>query len=495
VVLDNSNRNLPVASVTTESIKAKRTSNLILLSVCIGQCIVGLDQRAMTVALPTLAQSFNTPFTTIQWTILVYDLVLVGLIITMGRLGDLFGRRRFYTLGFVIFVIASAICGLTQSTGQLIFFRALQALGGSMIAANGRAIVSVHLPQEQRGRALGLTSTAFHIGFLTGPALGGFLIDSIGWRWIFYINLPFSLAGAYLAWKVVPEIQTASSTDTKKQNIDVAGALLLLVTNGLFIYAIDQLPRVGWRHPIFLTTLGLALIAGIFLLRTEARAPAPILTLSMFRNRQFSSGIASLFLIAATLSAINFLLPFFLQNLLGYAPSQVGWIIVADSVIIMGMAPIAGALSDRFGSRLLCTIGVAVIAVAQIFLATLNLQSSLLRIMLPLIIWGIGWALFNAPNQSSILGAVSQERIGAAAGMIATTARAGGAMGVALSATLFGYLLAGAGLTNNQVNSPHGWRAAPEVFMNSFSTTIYVLSIFTLLAVFSSAVRGTKRDE
>lgn len=442
-----------------------------------------------------MAKIFDTPFTTIQWTILVYDLVLIGLIITMGRLGDLFGRRRFYSLGFLIFVTGSAICGLTQSTGQLIFFRAVQAIGGSMIAANGRAIVSVNLPVEERGRALGLTSTAFHIGFLTGPSLGGFLIDSIGWRWIFYINLPFSLAGAYLAWKVVPETRMESATDPNKNAIDAAGALLLLLTNGLFIYAIDQLPRVGWHHPSFLVTLGLALIAGMFLLHTEARAAAPILTLSMFRIRPFSAGIASLFLIAATLSAINFLLPFFLQNLLGYSPSQVGWIIVADSVIIMVIAPIAGALSDRLGSRLLCTIGVAVIAVAQIFLATLNLHSSLARIMLPLIIWGIGWALFNAPNQSSILGAVRQERIGAAAGMIATTARTGGAMGVALSATLFGYLLDGAGVPSSQVNSPEGWRAAPEIFMSGFSTTIFVLSGFTALAVFLSAVRGARRAD
>src|SRR5207344_1311274 len=131
-------------------------------------------------------------------------------------------------------------------------------------------------------------------------------------------------------------------------------------------------------------------IALLFLLRVEAKTTTPILTLSMFRSRLFSAGIASLFLIAGTLSAINFLLPFFLQNLLGYSPSQVGWIIVADSVIIMIMAPIAGALSDRLGSRLLCTIGVAVIAVAQIFLATLDLHSSLVRIMLPLVIWGIG---------------------------------------------------------------------------------------------------------
>src|SRR5688572_10665004 len=239
-----------------EQQKSRRSSRLILLSVCIGQAIVGLDQRAITVALPTLTTTFHTAFTTIQWTILIYDLVLIGLIITMGRLGDLFGRRRFYSVGFLIFVTASAVCGLSQTAGQLIFFRALQALGGSMIAANGRAIVSVNLPQQERGRALGLTSTAFHIGFLTGPSLGGFLIDTIGWRWIFYINMPFSILGAYLAWKVVPETRAR-----ERFAVDLPGAFLLLVTNGLFIYAIDQLPRLGWRHPVFLLTLALSGIA------------------------------------------------------------------------------------------------------------------------------------------------------------------------------------------------------------------------------------------
>ena len=457
------------------------------MSVCIGQTIVGLDQRAITVALPTLTSTFHAAFTTIQWTILVYDLVLIGLIITMGRLGDLFGRRRFYSIGFLIFVIASSVCGLSQSAGQLIFFRALQAVGGSMIAANGRAIVSVNLPPEERGRALGLTSTAFHIGFLTGPSLGGFLIDTIGWRWIFYINMPFSLAGAYLAWKVIPETRLEGKTA-----IDIPGAVLLLVTNSLFIYAIDQLPRIGWHHPQFLLILALSVIALLLLLRTESRATTPILILSMFWARLFSAGIMSLFLISGTLSAINFLLPFFLQNLLGYAPSQVGWIIVADSVIIMIMAPVAGALSDRLGSRLLCTTGCTVIAVAQFFLATLDLDSSLFRIILPLALWGIGWALFNAPNQSSILGSVAQEKIGAAAGMIATTARTGGAMGVALSATLFGYLLSVAGVSGGQIGSPESWRAAPDTFMSAFSTTIYVLNFFTLLAVISSAIRGKR---
>jgi MFS family permease len=252
--------------------KTRWTLRLILLNVCIGQTVVGLDQRAITVALPTLTDTFHTAFTTVQWVVLVYDLILIGLIITMGRLGDLFGRRRFYSLGFLIFVAASALCGISQTPGQMIFFRAIQAIGGSMIAANGRAIVSVALPREERGRALGLTSTAFHIGFLTGPSLGGFLIDTVGWRWIFYINLPIALWGAYLAWKIIPETKAEG-----KVSVDIPGAILLLLTNGLFIYAIDLLPRLGWRHPTFVVTLLLSLVAMAFLLFAETRAKTPIL--------------------------------------------------------------------------------------------------------------------------------------------------------------------------------------------------------------------------
>src|SRR6478735_716132 len=167
-------------TATAAPARLRQSSRLILLSVCIGQTIVGLDQRAITVALPTLTTTFHAAFTTIQWTILVYD--------------------------------------------------------------------------------LGLTSTAFHIGFLTGPSLGGFLIDTIGWRWIFYINMPFSLWGAYLAWKVIPKTRLPG-----KFAVDIPGALLLLVTNGLFIYAIDQLPRIGWYHPMFLLTLALSVIMLFFL--------------------------------------------------------------------------------------------------------------------------------------------------------------------------------------------------------------------------------------
>jgi MFS family permease len=202
----------------------------------------------------------------------------------------------------------------------------------------------------------------------------------------------------------------------------------------------------------------------------------------------------SLFLISASLSAINFLLPFYLQNLLGFSASQVGWIIVADSAIIMVIAPIAGSLSDRVGSRLLCTIGCGIIVIAQFFVASLDLHAAILRVMLPLALWGIGWALFNSPNQSAILGAVTTDKIGASVGMIATSARTGGTIGVALSATLFSYFLSAAGLNSAQIDSPQSWQASPDIFMNAFNFTVRIVNLFSLLAVLFSAVRGPRRE-
>jgi EmrB/QacA subfamily drug resistance transporter len=472
-----------------ESQTKRSTVRLILLNVCVGQFIVGLDQRALLVALPTLTQTFSTSLTTIQWVLLGYDLTLIGLVITVGRLGDLFGRRRIYAGGFLLFVLGSALCGVAQSAAQIIFFRALQAAGGAMIAANGRAVASVAFPPNQRGKAMGFASMAFHIGFLTGPTLGGFLIDSIGWRWIFYINLPIGIWGAYLAWKLLEE----SKEEHDKISVDFTGAVLLMLTNSLFIYGMNQLPHVGWREPTVVSTISLAAVALALFVFVEMRTRMPILSFSLFRNRLFTASIFSLFFITSTQSAISFLMPFYLQNILHYSPSQMGWIIIASSVVIVMVAPIAGWLSDRLGSRLLCTVGSGLIVIGQFFIASLDLNSSVPRIIFPLALSGLGWALFNSPNQSAILGSVPRDEVGTASGMNTTVARTGGAMGVALSATVFTYGLAAAGLTGAQIESPQTWGSAPEVFMRSFNHTVHIVNFFTLLSVFFSAVRGTRR--
>jgi EmrB/QacA subfamily drug resistance transporter len=461
-----------------------------LINVCVGQFVVGLDQRALLVALPTLSHTFNTSLTTIQWVLLIYDLVLIGLVITVGRLGDLFGRRRIYAGGFLVFVFSSALCGAAQSAGQIILFRGLQAIGGAMIAANGRAVASVALPSDQRGKAMGFASMAFHIGFLTGPTLGGFLIDTIGWRWIFYLNLPVGIWGACLAWKLLEEIQE----NGKGISVDFPGAILLMLTCSLFIYGMNQLPHVGWRDPAVVQTMVLSLLAfGLFVF-VELRARMPILSFSLFRNRLFSASILSLFFITSTQAAISFLMPFYLQNILHFSPAQMGWILIANSVVIVMVAPIAGWMSDRFGSRLLCTLGSSLIVIAQFFIASLELDASIAQIIFPLMLSGLGWAIFNSPNQSAILGSVPRDKLGTASGMNTTAARLGGAMGVAWSATLFTYGLTAAGLSPLEIESPQSWGASPEVFVRSFNHTVHVVNVFTLLSILFSAVRGSRQE-
>ena len=468
----------------------QRRLTLILINVCVGQFVVGLDQRALLVALPTLTQTFNTSLTTIQWVLLIYDLLLIGTVITVGRLGDLFGRRRFYAAGFLIFVLSSALCGAAQAAWQIILFRGLQAIGGAMITANGRAVASVAFPSNQRGKAMGFASMAFHIGFLTGPTLGGFLIDTIGWRWIFYLNLPIGIWGAYLAWQLIEE----SKEDGAGVSVDFTGAILLMIAYSLFIYGMNELPHLSWRDPLVIRSLVLSAGAGALFVWVELRSSMPILSFSLFRNRLFAASMLSLFFITSTQSAISFLMPFYLQNILHYSPTQMGWIIIANSVVIILVAPIAGWMSDRMGSRLLCTVGSAVIVIGQFFIASLGLTSSVVRLIFPLALTGLGWAIFNSPNQSAILGSVPRDKLGTASGMNTTTARTGGAMGVALSATLFTYGLAGAGLSRAQIEAPQSWGAAPEIFVQSFNHTVHIVNFFTLLSVFFSAVRGARQE-
>ena len=468
----------------------QRRLRWILLNVCVGQFIVGLDQRALLVALPTLTHTFNTSLTTIQWVLLIYDLTLIGLVITVGRLGDLFGRRRFYTSGFLLFVVSSALCGAAQSATQIILFRALQAVGGAMISANGRAVASIAFPSSERGKAMGVSSMAFHVGFLTGPTLGGFLIDTLGWRWIFFINLPVGIWGASLAWKLLEE----SRERVERISIDFPGAILLMMTCSLLIYGMNQLPHVGWHDPTVLRPLGLFVLALALFIFVELRSPMPILSFALFKNRLFTASMFSLFFITSTQSAISFLLPFYLQNILHFSPTQMGWIIVANSVVIVMVAPLAGWLSDRLGSRLLCTFGSVLIVIGQFFVASLGIDSSVLRIIFPIALSGLGWGLFNSPNQSAILGSVPRDKLGTASGMNTTTARTGGAMGVALAATLFTYGLTAAGLSQLQTESPESWGVSPSIIMQSFNHTVHVVNIFTLLSVFFSAVRGPRQE-
>lgn len=452
--------------------------------------MVAINARAMIVSLPTLTEVFHTNLSLIQWALLVYDLAVIGLVLTLSRLGDLFGRKWIYIIGLLLFTLGSALCGLVQSPAQLIACRIIQGIGGAMIMAHGRAIASIVVPASQRGKALGLTSMAYHVGYMTGPTLGGFIIDTIGWRWIFYVNIPTGLASAYFAWKILRD----RIPSEERAKVDYLGAVLLLITNTCFVYAMNQFPHLGLQHPLVLSFTLISALALFFFIRTELRVKTPILDLDLFRNRLFSAANLSLLFITATQSAIGVLLPFYLQNLMGFTPTQMGWIIIANSVVIIMVAPIAGGLSDRFGSRLLCSIGATLIVVGQFLIGSLDRKSTIFQMIFPQALTGLGWAVFNSPNQSAILGTVPRDKVGVASGMTVTTARIGAVIGIALSGVLLTQGLYNGGMPAEQIESPRTWGASPEIFLDAFSHAIHVINSFAVLAIIFSAVRGGNKD-
>ena len=465
-------------------------SRLVLYQVSLGLVLVAVNHRAILVALPTLTHVFRADLSFIQWVLLVYDLAVIGLVLTLGRLGDLFGRKWIYILGFILFVLSSALCGFAQTSAQLIAFRVLQGIGGAIILANGRALVSINSPPSERGKALGLTSTAYHVGYMTGPTLGGFIIDTIGWRWIFFMTIPVGLLSAYFAWRVLKEREKSKASI----KVDWPGAMYLLLANICFVYALNQLPHLGFGHPVVFSFFIVSLASLALFIHTERKVITPILSLSLFRNRLFTASNLSLFFVTSTQSAISVLLPFYFQNLMGFTPTQMGWLLIGSSAVIILFAPLAGWLSDRFGSRLLCSIGAAIIVLGQYLIASFTLNSSVFQLVLPQVLIGLGWALFNSPNQSAIISAVSRDQVGAASGMTVTTARVGGAIGIALSGAIMTYALSAGGLTSGQIESPESWSAAPAHFLSAFSFTAHFLNVFALLAVLFSALRGANKN-
>lgn len=203
-----------------------RLQRLALVNVCLGQFMSALDSRSVTVALPTLSVYFDASLAVVQWVPLAYQLTIVGLVLSMARLGDKLGRKKIYGLGFVLLGGGSASCGLSGQLWQIIGFRVVEAVGGALVLANGRAIASTLYAREGRGRALGMMSMSFHLGYITGPSIGGFLVDTVGWRWIFFMNLPVAVAAASMAWKVLPE----SVTEKRDYSLDPVGMITLLMT-------------------------------------------------------------------------------------------------------------------------------------------------------------------------------------------------------------------------------------------------------------------------
>jgi EmrB/QacA subfamily drug resistance transporter len=453
------------------------TKWLVLAAVGIGTFMSALDGSVVNTILPVITQYFRSDVATIEWVVTVYLLVVSGLLLSFGRLGDLRGNKRVYLWGFMIFVLGSVLSGLSPAPLSLIAARAFQALGAAMLFANSPAILTKTFPAAQRGQALGLQGTMTYLGLTTGPFLGGWLADTFSWHAVFFINLPIGLLAAWLSWRVIPRDVPAE----RQERFDLSGAFTFMAGLVALLLGLNQGNSWGWFSPL---TLGL-FFASIVILAVfvwiESRAPAPMLDLSLFRSRVFNLATVSPILNYLCVYGVLFLMPFYLIQGRGLSAAQAGLILTAQPLVMALTAPFAGTFSDRIGSQIPTTIGMLILTVGLFLLSRLSPTSPFIHAILGLAVSGLGVGLFVAPNNSALMGAAPRSRQGIASGVLALARNVGMVLGIGLTGAIFTTYLS------------RGDANLPSVLVPAVNAGFLFTSGVALLAALASFARGDDR--
>ncbi|MGA7272167.1 MAG: DHA2 family efflux MFS transporter permease subunit, partial [Acidimicrobiia bacterium] len=351
---------------------------LVLLAIGIGTFMSALDGSVVNTILPVVTEYFRTDVATVEWVVTTYLLVVSGLLLSVGRLGDLRGNKVAYIWGFVIFVIGSALCGSAPTPVFLIAARGLQAVGAAMLFANSPAILTKNFPASQRGQALGLQGAMTYLGLTTGPFLGGWLADTFGWHSVFYINIPIGLIAIWLSVSVIPRDIPTGQTE----KFDLAGAFTFMVGLVALLFALNQGHNLGWTSPLILGLFIASLLTLGLFTWIEMRVPAPMLDLSLFKRRVFSMSTVSPVLNYICVYSVLFLTPFYLIQGRGLSASQAGLILTSQPIIMALTAPFSGRLSDKVGSRIPTTLGMLILAIGLFIVSRLTLESPVWLVVL-----------------------------------------------------------------------------------------------------------------
>lgn len=442
-----------------------------------GVYMATLDSGIVNVALPTLTHAFDAPVVQTQWVILGYLLCITGLLLPAGRLADIAGRKKVFLGGFVIFTLASALCGLAPSLWALVAARVVQGVGGAMMQANSLALVTQAFPGSERGQALGLNMAIVSAGLLSGPVVGGLIIEWFGWPWIFFVNVPIGIVATLFGVRQLREAPVRPG-----QRFDLPGAaLFLLLVVGLLL-TLNAGGQQSWTAPPVLV-LGAATVgAGLLLWAAERRAAQPMIEVALFRNQGFRASILAAFMLFLGVSHTQLLLPFYLERVVGLTTAQVGLLLVTGPATVLVLAPIAGALSDRLGSRLLATIGALVGVAGLVSMALLRADSTVVDIVPRQMLVAIGMALFGSPNGSALFGSLPRERYGVGGAYQSLTRNLGQSIGQASAAALWTAVVmaAAGGLDVNQ--------APVEALMAGFGAAFAVAAVLALLGAVISLV-------
>ncbi|HKZ15441.1 MAG TPA: MFS transporter [Solirubrobacterales bacterium] len=401
---------------------------LVLAICCMSILIVGLDVTILNVALPSIQRDFDASVSGAQWTIDAYTLVIACLLILSGSTGDRLGRRRTFQVGLATFTLGSALCSLAPGLGWLIGFRMVQAIGGAMLNPVALSIVTnVFTEPRDRARAIGWWGGVAGVSIAGGPLIGGLLVQAIGWRSVFWVNIPVGIAAILLTARYVPESKAAHP-----RRIDPLGQVLMILTLGLLVFGIIEAPNHGWGSDLILACFAGALAGGAALIFWEARHPEPLIDLRFFRSPPFSGAAVVSVCAFVSLGGFLFLNTLYLQEVRGFSPLHAGVALLPMAALMMVFSPLSGKLIGRRGPRPSLVLGgIGVLAAGLVAaLPTGEPGNARLIIAFALLGTGLGWA--NAAITNTAVAGMPREQAGVAAAVASTTRQLGSALGVAI---------------------------------------------------------------
>ncbi len=457
---------------------------LVFTLTAVGIFMSTLDSSIVNIALPAIMQDLGASLAVTEWVVMIYLLTVSSLLLCFGRLSDIKGRRWVHSRGLFIFTLGSLFCGLSNAVHMLIISRCFQGLGSAMVMACSPALVSDAFPKSERGKALGLVGAVVASGLSVGPALGGFILHIASWQYIFYLNLPIGFLAAAGSATL---LKGGKADETRPETFDWAGAALMAACLATFLTAVTHAHEWGYASPKSLAFFASALIFGILAAWVETRVSHPLFEPGLLRIRIFTLPALSAMILFLSLFTIVFLMPFFLMYPCGFSENHAGYILVTLFIFLFAVSPVSGAISDRIGSRLLCTIGMSVLTAALFFLSRLQPTDDPYQIIWRLAMAGVGTAIFIAPNSSTVMSAVPPAYMGVAAGTVATARNLGMVLGVAFAGAVFNSIFFR--LSGGLDLKDYGPQLKP-VFMDAFRMAMLAGAVISGLGAAVSFLRG-----